>query len=383
MSSSTNYVNDNPWSTLSTDNLFKRTSFACSVYQHQYIVVAGGFDKLGNSLKSVVMYDVNTHSHSELPDLPRTMAHCQGAILGQYFYIVYRDEILRLSLSSWSTSSSSNTSTSPPEWELVHTHGIHKCSVAVSVEYLNSPGAWLHVRDVISDEKNLFVFTNALFFRHQPGNRTKCTILPPMPTPRNDFTSAIVGNKIYVIGGSKGYRSFELYTSVVEVYDISNHSWATVPSLPVPLRVASAISSGRFIIVLGGEYGLGILSSQSYVFDTIDQTWTRNRMSLSPSRKYHKCVSTMNGRQIVSVGGKSHIPMVSIESIYRKHIVPNWAIIKHFFLMRKLAFDGRAHPVPANKKVKCDESFNISRVLQWLLSEVTWDIFQEILRFLI
>jgi hypothetical protein len=53
----------------------------------------------------------------------------------------------------------------------------------------------------------------------------------PMPTARSEISSAVLDDKIYVIGGFEIGHST---TSIVEVYDPVTEKWSTVTPLPQP-----------------------------------------------------------------------------------------------------------------------------------------------------
>lgn len=75
----------------------------------------------------------------------------------------------------------------------------------------------------------------------------------PMTTARSEITSAVLDNKIYVIGGFENGRST---VSAVEVYDPIANKWTTVAPLPQPLdhTAAAAASFDGKLYVVGGGY---------------------------------------------------------------------------------------------------------------------------------
>jgi len=79
----------------------------------------------------------------------------------------------------------------------------------------------------------------------------------PMPTPRNHAAIGVVNGKIYVIGGRVGaaFISLASDTSVVEVYDPATDTWGA-PRARMP-TTRSALAAGVYggrIYVAGGEY---------------------------------------------------------------------------------------------------------------------------------
>ena len=100
-----------------------------------------------------------------------------------------------------------------------------------------------------------------------------------MPNPRSDLEATTVGNKIYLIGGlARGDpRMFIVknYTSLNEVYDPSTDSWTTKTPIPnATAYYASAVVDDK-IYVMGGEgrSTSGILYVNQ-VYDAKTDTWS-------------------------------------------------------------------------------------------------------------
>ncbi len=71
-----------------------------------------------------------------------------------------------------------------------------------------------------------------------------------MPTARSEITSAVLDDKLYVIGGFENGHST---TSVVEVYDPKADNWTSATPLPQPLdHTAAAAFGGKLYVVEGG-----------------------------------------------------------------------------------------------------------------------------------
>jgi serine/threonine-protein kinase PknK len=87
-----------------------------------------------------------------------------------------------------------------------------------------------------------------------------------MPTSRSEITSAVLNNKIYVIGGFENGRSS---TSVVEVYDPITNNWTDAIPLPQPLDHSAAASySGKLYVVGGGYPDRNVLSNKLFIYDS-------------------------------------------------------------------------------------------------------------------
>lgn len=79
----------------------------------------------------------------------------------------------------------------------------------------------------------------------------------PMPTPRISAAAAVVGNKIYVLGGlSRQGRAL----ATVEEYDPAKDSWTRRKSMPTARAMFGAAAIGSTIYVVGGVSKSGVLA---------------------------------------------------------------------------------------------------------------------------
>jgi N-acetylneuraminic acid mutarotase len=102
-----------------------------------------------------------------------------------------------------------------------------------------------------------------------------------MPTQRHGLTASVVNGKIYTISGIEhvddSYRGLNYGSFKNEVYDPETNTWTTKP--PIPNSVYNAVSAtvGNKIYVLGGSKGplapTGT-SNLNQVYDTKQETWT-------------------------------------------------------------------------------------------------------------
>ncbi|MEP6860210.1 MAG: kelch repeat-containing protein [Deltaproteobacteria bacterium] len=90
------------------------------------------------------------------------------------------------------------------------------------------------------------------FEYYQPGASGWHT-LAPMPTPRKSLGVAALGASLYAIAGSRYNTTGMRFTSVVEVYDATAHTWSQVTSLPSGRFDHAAVPLGGKIYVIGGE----------------------------------------------------------------------------------------------------------------------------------
>lgn len=112
--------------------------------------------------------------------------------------------------------------------------------------------------------------------------------IPPMPTGRRDLGVAVIGSKLYAVGGCGGDGSELDYKNcepldVVEMYDPTTQMWSTLKSLPIPRHGFAMGIYGSQLIVAGGSSAAGIDAADatssltpsvlSYVTDSFAPSW--------------------------------------------------------------------------------------------------------------
>lgn len=86
------------------------------------------------------------------------------------------------------------------------------------------------------------------------------TILPDAPHARDHFQAGLVDGKIYAAGGRRTHAEeknvFNLTVPEVDVYDIAEGKWNTLPQpIPTPRAGAPTVVRDRRVILIGGESG--------------------------------------------------------------------------------------------------------------------------------
>lgn len=346
----------NVWKTLHGPIELKKKNFAIACNENRYILIAGGavtYDEIF-SHEGVTMYDVVTQEIYDLPDLPadKYLGPCSnGAVLKGYFY-VFNNYIHRLDLSFPLSS----------RWERI------PCRREINIR---------SVQSVISDGNHFYLFYKGIHhnIRYDPDTR-EWKKLPPMSTPRTEFSVAVVKDNIYILGGLDYFDGKSArYLSSVEIFHIPSESWREGPSLPKPSLNAASAVTGNFITVVGGCDDKN-LSSKSFILDTFTQKWAQSDFGLTPPRVGHRCVG-IGESDIITVGGSHGSTLIQhcpIEAAKRKDLViTNWDILGHLILLRYLSDKGRAFPQ------KCDAS---NTTIQNLITYLSFDMFAEVLSFL-
>jgi N-acetylneuraminic acid mutarotase len=120
-----------------------------------------------------------------------------------------------------------------------------------------------------------------------------------MPTPRSEATSALLKDKIYVIGGLD--RNNQPLDNM-EVYDIKLDSWNSVASLPLALDHADATVYNEKIYLVGGRGFNDTISNKLYIYDPVSNKWEEGKSM--PTARYGLTANFVNGTLYV-IGGKN------------------------------------------------------------------------------
>jgi Malectin domain/Kelch motif/Abnormal spindle-like microcephaly-assoc'd, ASPM-SPD-2-Hydin len=127
------------------------------------------------------------------------------------------------------------------------------------------------------------------------------TPLPNMPTARDHFHAAVIGGKLYAIGGRN--VNISATTPVNEVYDITANRWSTgFAPLPTPRGGFAAAALGDEILIIGGE-GAG-----SQTFNTVEAYNVTTNMwrtlAPMPTARHGIQAAVCNGGIYIAAGGK-------------------------------------------------------------------------------
>ncbi|WP_299494364.1 kelch repeat-containing protein [uncultured Shewanella sp.] len=127
---------------------------------------------------------------------------------------------------------------------------------------------------------------------------------------RSSAASAVLDNKIYVIGGREsGVQSSN--KQFAEVYDVKKDKWTAIKPFPVALAGMSASVLNGKIIVSGGEafgpngnWREGKASNQVWAFDPATENWSE--ISTMPSARHGHGSVTLNNK-IYIMGGAAKV----------------------------------------------------------------------------
>ncbi|HET6261852.1 MAG TPA: kelch repeat-containing protein [Chloroflexia bacterium] len=141
-----------------------------------------------------------------------------------------------------------------------------------------------------------------------PANGT-WTQAKPMPTFRLEHGTAVLGGKIYTVGGFAGRgRNMTEISREVEVYDPATDSWSSVAPIPEALHHAGVAASGTHLYVTGGYLTPGdpadfvrwVETNTTFAYDPAADRWTR--MADMPKPRAAHTSAFINGKLYV-IGG--------------------------------------------------------------------------------
>jgi len=149
-----------------------------------------------------------------------------------------------------------------------------------------------------------------------------------MLTARDHLTSAVLGGKMYVIGG----RSISLATNLGtnEVYDPATDSWTSLESMPTPRGGIAAAEIGGSIFVFGGEQTSGTFSENEQYIP--NEGWFSHKSM--PTSRHGLGAAAVDDRIYVIGGGVA--PGLSVsnvnESYYNANFVPEFGVLSFVVL---------------------------------------------------
>lgn len=119
-------------------------------------------------------------------------------------------------------------------------------------------------------------------------------------TPRDDFGTAVVGGRIWVLGGMTGARGNRLDS--VEVYDPATDTWADGPRLTAARSSFRAVAIGTTIYAFGGAAARTAAIDTAEALDTTTGQW--RSLPPLPTPRFGHAVVELNGL-IYVIGGYS------------------------------------------------------------------------------
>lgn len=100
--------------------------------------------------------------------------------------------------------------------------------------------------------------------------------LAPMGAERGSPAAAVIGEKIYVVGGSRDDQGVTTGAlSSMEIYDIDSGKWTAGPDMPTARHHHGAAAIRGRLIVVGGRNDDDLSADAVEQFDPVARRWTR------------------------------------------------------------------------------------------------------------
>jgi N-acetylneuraminic acid mutarotase len=266
------------------------------------IYVIGGYDRIGNIMDVVEVYNVKNNSWKSVAALPHPLHHSAAASFDGKIYVV-------------------GGFISTREW------------IPTNQLFIYDPirNQWTEGKSMPSPRGAL----SALFVKgtlYAIGGQDGAGVLnineaydsltdswiskAPMITGRHHAASTTVDDKIYVIGGRTSRTSPLVNVNVNEMYDIETGKWTVVGSMPSKRSSIAASAINNSFFVFGGEDFTRIYNNNEK-YDIEHRKWT-SQEPMPTSRNGLAAVSVDN--RIFVVGGdadrKPGIGVTDVNEIY-------------------------------------------------------------------
>ena len=187
------------------------------------------------------------------------------------------------------------------------TSGILQGAVTIGTAIPGNFTVQIYITDVEGNQSNTLE-ASFLISEHPWISRA------PMPTPRSGFATAVLDEKIYVIGGrdETAPTTPKPVSDVVEVYDPATNTWASAPSLVLARSNQMAISANGKVYAIGGTDDFETDTVQA--FDLNTSTWSVK--AIMPDQRSSGAVGTISGMIYVAGGGGLGLSQLAALLIY-------------------------------------------------------------------
>ena len=145
---------------------------------------------------------------------------------------------------------------------------------------------------------------SSAFTNFQKFDGVSWVSLPPMPRGRYGHTSIVLGDELYIVGGSTGAST---PVTIVDKYNFVTGVWSTVADCPSIFLYGDGCSINGKIYIFGGYPAASVAGDApatfvQYVYDPANNTWTAfNTTGITP--RLGPGVCTYNG-SIYLIGGR-------------------------------------------------------------------------------
>lgn len=304
---------------------------AALVSLDEKIYVIGGFHETkAESIDIVEVYDSKTDTWSSVSSLPKKLNHVGAAEYDGKIYVVGGFEYTLPLITHWrATDYLFIYDPVSDQW----TRGADMPTPrgALTAEFIGNTLYAVGGNNLIPNKLLSLVFNQISYpinEAYDPESDT-WSKKAPMPTPRDHAASAVIDEKLYVIGGRQSHKANKIGAN--EVYDPKTDSWSVLEPIPTPRSGGTASVLNNTIFVFGGE-------DDQKVYDENEQYvpgvgWFSQSPMPTPR---HAFDSAVVGNRIYLMGGDPSNEITYATSLNESYFNPN--VIPDFGSLALLVF---------------------------------------------
>lgn len=164
---------------------------------------------------------------------------------------------------------------------IVTTDGQILAGPTASVARQGVAGAWCNGKHyAIGGATSSFIYQTVEAYTPAGTNGASgvWSTIAALPAQRANASAAVIGNLIYVAGGSEqqsgGTGTSASAKDTLFRYDPTANTWSTLASMPAARTQGALVAVGSKLYYLGGVDSSGVTQPTVYIFDTAAGTWT-------------------------------------------------------------------------------------------------------------
>lgn len=253
------------WSTVAEAPLSRSEAQGVTVDGRLYVF--GGYTDTSYTPVSrrADMYDPQSNSWTELPDMPMAITHAGVASDGANIYLAGgvvgsgAGDKVSATTAVWRYSISAGEWTSMPTLPEPRGAG----GLALIGRTLHFFGGTGIDRYTSEDEH----------WQLSLDGGSEWTAAAPLPNARNHLASAVIDGTLYVLGGQHGHNETLVTQRAVHAYDPATDSWTERAQLPAGRSHMAVVVVGGQLYLLGGEEQHGVTEDEVFVYDPQADSW--------------------------------------------------------------------------------------------------------------
>ncbi|NKX51181.1 hypothetical protein HER39_11525, partial [Arthrobacter deserti] len=259
----------------------------------------GGFDSRFRVLRSYTSYNPATNTWTNLGTMPAGMAESHQGITtdGRYIYLAggFAGGI-NTSVEPTQTVSNRVYRFDPLANTFVQIAALPQGRGAGALDFLNGKLHYIsgNPADRVTNVGDHFVYDLAA---------KTWSVAAPLPNPKDHMSTAVLGGKIYIVGGEHGHDELHQQQADCHVYDPATNTWSQIGSLPGAkshIEAGTFVSDGR-IIMAGGQVDNFQPTAQVVAYDPVLNRWTT--LPSLPAPRQGAIIQRVGNRIVIALGG--------------------------------------------------------------------------------